>query len=134
MSSNVLTMWYAPDLVQGTVAILISAQFKERYEVLRGQTQSTSSVLAAKPRINKLLQELSDDEDCDHPDKGPRVSKDPSRLWLPQFRAYLDTTEHIPDDWTTIQWWGVSPPPYSVCSGGNCVPRSMLTDTQSGLP
>jgi hypothetical protein len=78
MSSNVLTMWYVPDLVQGTVAILISAQFKERYEVLRGQTQSTSSVLAAKPRINELLQELSDDEDCDHPDKGPRVSEDPS--------------------------------------------------------
>ena len=94
--------------VQGTVAILISAQFKERYEVLRGQTQSKSSVLAAKPRINKLLQELSDDEDCDHPDKGPKVSEvseDPSRPWLPEFQAYLDTTEHVPDDWTTIQWW-----------------------------
>jgi hypothetical protein len=103
--------------------------------VLRGQTQSTASVLAAKPRINKLLQELSDDEDGDHPNSRSRVSEDPSRPWLPDFRVYLDTTEHVPDNWTTMQWWGVSLLPCSEVFGVhcNCVSRSTLTDTQSGL-
>jgi hypothetical protein len=129
-------MWYIAHLVSGTFATLIIAQFKDRYMALHhsGASSSKTVVLAAKPRINKLLQELSDDEDDDSLDTRPRVSEDPSRPWLPKFQAYLDTTENVPDDWTAIQWWGVSPLLCSECCRGNCVPRSMLTDTQSGHP
>ena len=58
---------------------------------------------------HKLLRELSDDEDEPGTSQtGSILPGDPTRPWMPDFRAYLDTNEHVPDDWTTIMWWGVS--------------------------
>jgi hypothetical protein len=62
--------------------------------------------------MNKLLRELSDDDDGSagaHPAR-PAVLKDPDWPWLRDFRAYLDIIEYVPDGWTTIAWWGVSSP------------------------
>jgi hypothetical protein len=60
-----------------------------------------------KKPVTSLLRELSDDEDEPKADIGNAVPNDPSRPWLQEFRSYLDTLEHVPDDWTIVMWWGV---------------------------
>ena len=68
---------------------------------------------SAPSRKNKglcaLLRELSDEEDT-VPDTGLDVPDDPQRPWLRDYRAYIDVVEQVPEDWTEIQWWGVSIP------------------------
>ena len=41
-------------------------------------------------------------------DTGPDVPNDPQWPWLHDYHAYVDVLEQVPDDWTAIQWWGVS--------------------------
>jgi len=76
--------------------------------LLVGNSNTKLSLQSNKiKKINVLLCELSDDEDAEA-DVGPSVPKDPKRLWLWDFHAYLNAHEQVPDGWTTIKWWGVS--------------------------
>jgi hypothetical protein len=63
-----------------------------------------------------LLRELSDDEDGADLDTDPAVPEDPSRPWVRDFRAYLDALEHVPEEWSTIEWWGVSCSRFIECT------------------
>jgi hypothetical protein len=64
--------------------------------------------MAHKTKIRTLLRELSDDEEDSRASSPSMLEDDPSRPWLCDFHAYLDTTEHVPEGWTAIDWWGVS--------------------------
>jgi hypothetical protein len=57
-------------------------------------------------RVQALLRELSDDEDAVS-DIGADVPNDPQRPWLQDYQGYIDTIDQVPEDLTTIQWWGV---------------------------
>ena len=83
-------------------------QFKDRYLALQGQLAPKTLSAPAKSKIHTLLRELSDDEDDSSAESGSAVPDDPNRPWLRDFRAYLDTTEHVPDGWSMVKWWGVS--------------------------
>jgi hypothetical protein len=89
-----------------------------------------------KTKISSLLRELSDEEDdCDadvHPGRVLSTSVDePAQPWLRDFRAYLDTSEHVPDNWTAVTWWGVSIYSFSFHSIHK-YSRSTPIDIQSG--
>jgi hypothetical protein len=60
-----------------------------------------------KKGVPVLLRELSDDED-DVTDRNRNTPDDPEQPWLRHFHEYIDAVEHVPDDWSTIKWWGVS--------------------------
>ena len=55
-----------------------------------------------------LLGELSEDEDDIIACAGADIPQDPQRPWLRDYRSYMDAFEQVPEDWSTIQWWGVS--------------------------
>jgi len=57
-----------------------------------------------KQKINALLRELSDDKDEDV--VTPIVRTDPGKPWIPGFKLYLDTQDHL-NGMTIVQWWGV---------------------------
>jgi hypothetical protein len=88
-----------------------------------------------------LLRELSDDEDGPaSADQTADVPDDPNQPWIQDFRSYLDTIEHVPDDWTTIAWWGVCHAhahvslSSDIISEGKCTLLSRLGITGTGLP
>jgi hypothetical protein len=59
--------------------------------------------------MRSLLRELSPDiDECE--DGGPSAihHADPQRPWLEEFQEYMDSRETVPENMTTIQWWGVS--------------------------
>jgi hypothetical protein len=89
-----------------------------------------------KSKLNNLLRELSDDDDNDGADTAhPSVLEDPKRPWLKDFQAYLDTTEYVPDGWTTTVWWGVSDSERDISAIRlTSLQSSMLIAIQSGLP
>ena len=71
-----------------------------RINALQGQSLEKRPVPKPKKHSN-LLWELSDDED-DSTANIAAIAKDPHKPWLWDFRAYLDTVEHIPKGWSTI--------------------------------
>jgi hypothetical protein len=79
-------------------------QFKDRYLSLKVETPSGQAGPIVKRQLSTLLRELSDDEDDASIDNGPATPEDPSRPWLRDFRAYLDTVEHVPEGWSTISY------------------------------
>ena len=92
-----------------TSAANTNIQFQERYSSLSYPLALTKTTTAHKTKIRTLLRELSNDEEDNHTASSPStLEDDPSRPWLRDFRAYLDTTEHVPEGWTAIVWWGVS--------------------------
>jgi len=97
--------------LQVDVIKCVEEVFKERYVLLRGQSTSRP-VAQHKKKLSSLLRELSDDEDAT--DAGPAAPEDPTRPWLRDFRVYLDVVEHVPEGWTTIQWWGYNAHRYPV--------------------
>ncbi|KAG6863119.1 hypothetical protein C0993_012789 [Termitomyces sp. T159_Od127] len=66
--------------------------------------------------LNVLLRELSDDEndedmfnDVSSPRKhGSNFTEDSHRPWLQYFDEYMNLEEKVPDNLSTIKWWGVS--------------------------
>jgi hypothetical protein len=67
-----------------------------------------STQLKKSKGLRALLRELSDDEEETITDAGPDVPDDPQRPWLRDYCAYIDAVEQVREDWTAIQWWGVS--------------------------
>jgi hypothetical protein len=76
----------------------------DNYLVLCAQQSSRSLAPTHKRKISTLLWELSDNADTDL----VAVPEDPSCTWMWDFRAYLNVFKHVPEGWTTIEWWGVS--------------------------
>ena len=60
--------------------------------------------------LHVLLRELSDDEDnaSSMINNGSDVPDDPQRPWLCDYHAYMDVPEQVRENWSAIQWWGVS--------------------------
>ena len=63
---------------------------------------------AKKNKMKTLLRELSDSEGENAVDSGSTAPADPLRPWRREFRAYLDILEQVPENMTSIAWWGVS--------------------------
>jgi len=58
--------------------------------------------------MRTLLRELSDDEDDIIAHTGADRPQDPQQPWLRNYCSYMDAFEQVPEDWSMIQWWGVS--------------------------
>jgi hypothetical protein len=94
---------------------LFLEQFQEYYTRIYGDSDHVA--LRKKGRgsgikITRLLRELSDDE-TEEEDNVPTPSAavapiDPRKPWLKDFNYYLNTFDHLAENQTIVQWWGVS--------------------------
>jgi hypothetical protein len=66
-----------------------------------------------------LLRELSNDE-SDMDDSTMNLQSDPQRPWQHDYQAYINGMEQVPEDWTTVMWWGVSLSVYVVIQCSEC--------------
>jgi hypothetical protein len=54
-------------------------------------------------RIGHLVaRELDTDSEAEE-----ETNLDPSKPWMAEFDRYMNTHESIPDDMSTVAWWGV---------------------------
>jgi hypothetical protein len=54
-------------------------------------------------RIGRLVAwELDTDSEAEE-----ETNLDPSKPWMAEFDRYMNTHESIPDDMSTVAWWGV---------------------------
>lgn len=60
---------------------------------------------SARSKVNKLLRELSDDEDLTDAAL-TSSSTHPGKPWLRDFNGYLNSTD-ILGEMTIVKWWGV---------------------------
>ena len=81
-------------------------QFSECYKSLNNS--SSSATASGKPsnkmtRIGRLVaHELDTDSEAEED-----TNLDPSKPWMAKFDRYINTHESIPDDLSTVAWWGV---------------------------
>lgn len=95
-----------------------------------------------KLRVHRLFTELSDsDSDSDTGDSeteehAPNKSRsfvDPTKLWLSEFHAYIDSmTEELPENMSAIRWWGVRT--LLIPSPENHLAHSALVDASKQIP
>lgn len=82
--------------------------------------------------IKALLRELTPEED-EEVYASPHA--DPSRPWLEEFREYLDTREGVPEQFSTVDWWGVRGQQYVSLSNSayNCILALAERDSLSNM-
>ncbi|TFY77607.1 hypothetical protein EWM64_g6405 [Hericium alpestre] len=111
--------------------------FKERYEELYGDSACPLPVKKAKgSKIKTLLRELSsDDEDDEHVEtvcgEDSASKADPAKLWLVEFRCYLETRESVADDISLVTWWGQNAHRYPVWASLTCNYLSIMAASVS---
>ena len=77
--------------------------------------------MAGSQKLNKLMWELSSDDDSDADGSPGNASATtsasnliPAKLWLDDFNAYLNSQDYLTVHQTVVQWWGVNGPRYPV--------------------
>jgi hypothetical protein len=68
-------------IVISGIIVVDLCQFKDHYLLLHGDAAPKPPMPPNKSKINKLLRELSDDEDHGSVDTRSAVLEDPSRPW-----------------------------------------------------
>lgn len=105
------------------------SQYKCRYLKLYGNSapprHSTAKgkmpYMAGSKKLNKLLRELSSDDDGDADGSPSNASAStsasnliPAKPWLDDFNAYLNSRDYLTAHQTVVQWWGINGPRYPV--------------------
>lgn len=92
-----------------------SYQFSARHEEMYGKSAAPDLSKKSAVRASSSRRQLSDDESegeatTPAPSASARLSAADSinKPWMREFNLYLDTKEHMPDDLSVIEWWGVS--------------------------
>ena len=83
-----------------------SLQFIECYKWLNDQAPLSTSAPKMSKKLSQIgwlvAHELDTDSEAEED-----TSLDPLKPWLDEYDRYMNTHESIPDDMTTVQWWGV---------------------------
>ncbi|KIL54468.1 hypothetical protein M378DRAFT_92486, partial [Amanita muscaria Koide BX008] len=97
---------------------LMHAEDLERYREIYANTspsamnfsKTRTNQTTQRQRLNRLMRELSDDEDSDIPTP---VLFDPARPWLQEYHGYLDSKDHL-GGLSIVKWWGINASRYPV--------------------
>ena len=79
-------------------------------------------------QLNRLMRELSDDEDSDIPT--PVSSTDPAQPWLQEYHGYLNAKDHL-GGLSIVQWWGINASRYPVWASLSCDFLSIMATSVS---
>jgi hypothetical protein len=120
-----LKTWYL-NVLKLLMHTLMGHQYKCRYLKLYGNSapprRSTAKgkkpYMAGSQKLNKLLRELSSDDDSEA-DRSPATTSAsnlvlPAKPWLDDFNAYLNSRDYLTMHQTVVQWWGVNGSRYPV--------------------
>jgi hypothetical protein len=58
-------------------------------------------------KTDRLLRELSSEEDSDEIHVSHSSPSDSSKPWMREFNQYIQVRDEVPEGMTLVQWWGV---------------------------
>ncbi|THH18798.1 hypothetical protein EUX98_g8896 [Antrodiella citrinella] len=108
--------------LRGRALAVMEQIFKDRYKSMYGNEAAPPLPTKRKSKIRTLVSELSDDSDDEHIEAPSTASTssvnallgDPSKPWLGEFHRYLNTSEALPEELSTVKWWGLNQSRYPV--------------------
>jgi len=84
-------------------------QFEECYKHLQSSSSDSQPTQNSQPctqsRMAGLIQCNLDTDSKNEDDTDETL--DPAKLWMGEFKRYLDTMDVVPDNMNIVRWWGV---------------------------
>jgi hypothetical protein len=83
-------------------------QFIERFHVLQSNPSPKSPRIHKSTSARKSGRPNFDDTDSEDDRRAHKRTANPSKSWMNEWKAYINTIEDVPEDMEVVRWWGVS--------------------------